>query len=589
MFKSLRWRFIFIFFITMAVFLFLLGWFLMNSAEEYSTSNVEENLRANARLISESVAESMLAGRASDFYKQYAGTASEITDCRITIINAAGVVLGDSDAVSGEMENYKEFPEVQAALNGDIGRSTRKSETVKKDILYLAVPVKASGGVKGVVRLAVTQSGLQEGMTYIKVVIATAILVTFVLIFLVVSSLTPGIVAPLEEMTAVARNMAEGKLDTEVSVVTNNEVGALARSFNYMGLRLKETIGQITEERNKLQAILTSMTDGVIAIDREGHILLINPMVETMFSVRQEDVMGKSVIEVIRNYDLEKLLLGALAGNDSFNREFQMLSPMIRTFRVHLAPLKNATGPVGVVAVLRDITEIKELEQMRTDFVANVSHELRTPLTSIKGFVETLLDGAIEDKRLAKHFLDIINEESNRLSRLINDILTLSRLEDRNTGVNKVPVPVEMDEVINSIATMLHPQMKEKEIELKTDIANNLPVIQADRDMMGQLLINLLDNAIKYTPAGGRIRVEAHADHPGIKVTVSDSGIGIPAESLPRLFERFYRVDKARSREMGGTGLGLAIVKHILEQHGGSIDVKSELGRGTTFTFYLPV
>lgn len=586
MFKSLRWRFIFIFFITMAVFLFLLGWFLMNSAEKYSNSNIEEHLLANARLISENVAESMQLGRAAGYYEQYAGRTRNITGYRITIIDAAGVALGDSDADAREIENHKNRPEVQTALDGDVGRSIRRSETLKKDILYIAAPVKTPGGVKGVVRLAVPLSGIQKSMTYIKAVIGTAIMVAFVLTFLVVSSLTPGIVAPLEEMTAVAGSMAEGKLDTEVSVVTNNEVGALARSFNYMGLRLKETIGQITEERNKLQAILTSMTDGVIAIDREGHILLINPMVETMFSVRQEDVMGKSVIEVIRNYDLEKLLLGALAGNDSFTREIQMLSPMVRTFRVHLAPLKNASGPVGVVAVLRDITEIKELEQMRTDFVANVSHELRTPLTSIKGFVETLLDGAIEDKTVARHFLDIINDESDRLSRLINDILTLSRLEEKDAGVNKAPV--EMAKVINNIVSILHSRIKEKNLDLRTDIADNLPVIQADQDMMGQLFINLLDNAIKYTPSGGRIRVEVQPAQQGIKVTVSDTGIGIPGKSLPRLFERFYRVDKARSREMGGTGLGLAIVKHILEQHGGSIEVQSELGRGTAFTFYLP-
>ncbi|TLM99867.1 PAS domain-containing sensor histidine kinase, partial [bacterium] len=258
----------------------------------------------------------------------------------------------------------------------------------------------------------------------------------------------------------------------------------------------------------------------------------------------------------------------------------------VKTFRVHLAPLKNASGTVGVVAVLRDITEIRELERMRTEFVANVSHELRTPLTSIKGFVETLLDGAVEDKLLARHFLDIISEESNRLSRLIDDLLSLSHLEEKDASVNKVPV--EMDKVIANIVSMLQPQMKEKNLDLEPVIAGNLPVIMADRDMMGQLLINLLDNAIKYTPAGGRINVEAVPAQQGIKVTVRDTGIGIPEESLPRLFERFYRVDKARSREMGGTGLGLAIVKHILELHGGSIEVNSELGRGTVFTFYLP-
>ncbi|MFZ5640504.1 MAG: two-component system histidine kinase PnpS [Bacillota bacterium] len=586
MFSSLRWRFIFTFFTITAVFLFLLGWFLMNSVENYTIQNIEKRLQADARLISQNVTESMRIGRNAEYYGQYAKEARQITGFRVTIIDAAGVVLGDSDVNAGEMENHKNRSEVQKSLAGEVGKSIRESLTLKQKMLYVAVPVKISGGVRGVVRLAVPWAEIQKGVNYIKAVIGAAILVAFILTFLVVSSLTPGIVAPLEEMTDVAGEMAEGKLDNEVRVVTNDELGALARSFNYMGFRLKETIGQITEERNKLQAILTSMADGVIAIDREGHILLINPTVEKMFNARMEDVMGKSVIEVIRNYDLEKLLLGALAGNDSYIREIQILSPMVKTFRVHLAPLKNASGTVGIVAVLRDITEIRELERMRTEFVANVSHELRTPLTSIKGFVETLLDGAIEDKMLARHFLDIVNEESNRLTRLIDDLLSLSRLEERNAEANKAPV--EIDKVIGNIITMLNPQMKEKNLELETNIAGGMPVIQADRDMMGQLLINLLDNAIKYTPAGGRIKIEAAPAQQGIKVTVSDTGIGIPEESLPRLFERFYRVDKARSREMGGTGLGLAIVKHILELHGGSIEVSSELGRGTVFTFYLP-
>lgn len=586
MFTSIRWRFIFTFFTITAVFLFLLGWFLMNSIEQYSNQNIEDRLLANALLISGNVAESQRVNRTMEYYTQYARAAREITGYRITIIDAAGMVLGDSDANAGEMENHEHRPEVKAALMGQTGKSIRVSKTMQQKMVYIAVPVKSPEGVIGVVRLAMPWLEIQKSITYIKGVIGTAILVAFILTFLVVSSLTPGIVAPLEEMTSIAKNIAEGKMNTEVKVATNDEVGALARSFNYMGIRLRDTIGQITEERNKLQAILTSMTDGVIAIDRQGHILLINPTVEIMFGVRLEDIMGKSVIEVIRNYELEKLLLGALARDDSFTREIQILSPMIKTFRVHMAPLNNALGTVGVVAVMRDITEIRELERMRTEFVANVSHELRTPLTSIKGFVETLLDGAVEDQMLARHFLDIINEESERLSRLINDLLSLSRLEDKNASINKNPV--ELAKVISNIISMLQPQMKEKNIVLATDIAGNLPVIEADKDMMGQLLINLLDNAIKYTPAGGRISVEAKPSMLGVKVIVSDTGIGIPEESLPRLFERFYRVDKARSRDMGGTGLGLAIVKHILEVHGGSIEVRSTLGGGTAFTFYLP-
>jgi len=586
MFKSIKWRLTAVFFAVTAMFLFLLGLFLMNSMESYAYENTRTNMLSNARLMAADLKGSFINQPSREFFEDYTASAARDINARVTIIDTIGEVLGDSYLDNETMENHAGRPEVEKALRGEIGEAARYSASLQARMLYFAVPVKSDNTVKGVIRVAIPWSQLEQAQNHLRVVIGTSILVALILMFIVVTSFTTDLVVPLQEMTRVAQVIAEGELDTTIKFTSDDEIGALGRGLNYMATRLRETIGQITEERNKVTAILTSMNDGVIAIDRSGCILLINPAVERMFNVTSEEIVGKSLIEVVRNYDLEKLLQRALLIKESFAQELQMFAPDPKTFRVSTAPLTNESGVVGVVAVLRDITAFREVERMKTDFVANVSHELKTPLTSIKGFVETLLDGAPDDPATAKRFLEIINDETDRLNRLINDLLSLSKIEAKQLEIHKVPV--EPGRLISNSVSILSPQAGEKHQHLVVDIKEPLPVIEADEDMIGQLVINLVDNAVKYTPEGGRIEVKVEGSNGELKVTIADTGIGIPRDSLPRLFERFYRVDKARSREMGGTGLGLAIVKHILEVHGGRIDVASQVGQGSTFTFYLP-
>lgn len=397
-----------------------------------------------------------------------------------------------------------------------------------------------------------------------------------------------AVMSPLEEITEVAQAMSRGEWHREIPIYSRDQIGRLAGAINHMAQRLSRTIRDITEEKNRAQAILNSMADGVIAVDRAGRVLLLNPVVEKVFGITQADSRGKSVIGVIRNFELERLLQQALATREQIMRELVILTPEPRVFRVHITPLRGTDERRGgVVALLRDITERRRLEQMRTEFVANVSHELRTPLTSIRGFLETLLDGAVEDPLTARRFLEIMAVETNRLTRLIDDLLHLSRLEDRRTVLRRERV--DMATVVGRVVDIFQTGAREKGLELGVEVEAHLPPVSGDPDMLAQVLVNLVDNAVKYTPEGGRITIRAGVVGGRLRVSVADTGVGIPEESLSRVFERFYRVDKARAREQGGTGLGLAIVKHIVEAHGGRVWAESEVGRGSTFTFELPV
>ncbi|MDO7787968.1 two-component system histidine kinase PnpS [Desulforamulus aquiferis] len=415
-------------------------------------------------------------------------------------------------------------------------------------------------------------------------------------VVLIGSSLATGIaawltaqrlIAPVEQITQIAQDMAGGILDNEIRVEGEGELDDLAWSINFMARELKENLANITEERNRARAILNSMADGVIALDKYGRVILLNPVVENIFKVKEKECIGNILIKVIRNYELEQLFNRALYSlQPTLVNDLQVLTPEPRLLRIHITPLKGANGrKMGVVCLMRDVTEQKRLEQIRTEFVANVSHELRTPLTSINGFLETLLDGAIDNPKVARNFLEIMNGESKRLSRLIDDLLKLSSLEDKKSSLNKQPV--NLKELICETVKMLSARAQEKGIALTMAIPDDLPEVPGERGFLEQVLINLLDNAVKYTLSGGIIEIGALVNGKEIKVYVADTGIGIPEESLPRVFERFYRVDKARSRDMGGTGLGLAISKHIVEAHGGKIEVESDQ-EGSTFSFILP-
>lgn len=388
---------------------------------------------------------------------------------------------------------------------------------------------------------------------------------------------------PLSRVAETAGQMAEGDLSQTLRVYESDEMGKLAQSLNQMAQRLRATLSLVTEEKNRMQAILDSMADGVIAVDGETRVILINPVVEEAFGLNEEASLGKTVLEVVRDYDLDRLFREALDSGRPVKQELRILTPEPRLFRVHLTPMRG--GQRGVVALFRDITERRQLEKMRTEFVANASHELRTPLTSIRGFIEALQDGALEDPETARRFLAIIDEETKRLSELVDDLLQLASIEERRRSFRRQPV--ELASIIQRVSDTFATRVQQKGLRLRVDLPDDLPPVLGDANLLSQVFHNLLDNAVKFSEKG-EIVVRARQENGGVAVEIADNGIGIAPEHLTRIFERFFRADKSRAASSGGTGLGLAIVKHIVEGHGGEVRVTSRLGEGSVFTVILP-
>jgi two-component system phosphate regulon sensor histidine kinase PhoR len=395
---------------------------------------------------------------------------------------------------------------------------------------------------------------------------------------------------PVVEMQSIARLMSEGSFLVRAPTRSIDEIGTLGRSLNVMVGRLREKIEDLEQEQAKTTAILDAMVEGVIAVDDHEHILLMNGQARLMFGLPAGRAEGKPFLEVIRNADLHEIFrsVHAEGAGEALQRELTLTSPAYRVLGVNARRLTLAGSAPGVVIVLHDVSALRQLERVRTEFVANVSHELRTPLTAIQGYLETLLSGALEEPENARRFLEIVLRHSERLGRLLNDLTDLSNIELGKVTLQREPV--RLDDVVASVAEMIAPRATRSRVTVAADTPADLPTVMADRDRLVQILINLVDNAVKYTPEGGAVRVAAGPGPDGmIEVAVTDTGIGIPAVDLPRITERFYRVDKARSRELGGTGLGLAIVKHLVLAHGGDLRIESREGQGTTVRFTLPI
>lgn len=391
----------------------------------------------------------------------------------------------------------------------------------------------------------------------------------------------------LREMAEAVDRISRGDFEVRVRAKSWDDVSGLGERINRMAASLKERLGEIHEDKNRLEAILLHMVNGIILLNPRKRVVLFNPAAEEIFALPGREALGKYYLEVLRDYELEAKLEMVLREGATVLHELKLVFPEDKILESHLAPVRNEAGDVaGILMVIRDVTRARHLERMRTEFVANVSHELQTPLTAIKGYAETLLDGAMEDSATCRRFLGIIDEEAGRLTRLIDDLLDLSQIESGQMKPRRREVA--LGDLVRQVLARLEPGFRKKGVMVETDLPAGLPTVHVDPDQVGQVLLNLLDNGIKYTPPGGRITIGARDLGGEVEVSVTDTGIGIPEKDLPRIFERFYRVDKARSRASGGTGLGLAIVKHIVEAHGGRVGVKSTPGEGSRFYFTLP-
>lgn len=566
--------------------LLLMGVYFAKVLENSYLQSLHELLYRESRLLAQVV-------RFPEVFSQQGSLANQVEqiapteDVRVTVINNDGSVLYDSYSTARGMENHLDRPEFRMALQGETGMSRRFSETLGEDMLYVAVPVQQDGKNIGAVRSAMSMRDITDTIHNMWYSLLTGLLVTLVIGSIVVSRISFSIIRPIEEITRVARNITQRQFESRVRIKAKDEIGQLAGAINFMASSLEQQMYEISENQQRLAGVLNNMTSGVIFITEHRRIMLVNPAVEKLLGTPGYDVVGKLHIEAGKSFGLSQYIDRCLDKKEKFRQEVHIYYPQERILDVNFAPYINFKGESkGVVVVLHDITEIRRLEKMRSDFVANVSHELRTPITSIKGFTETLLDGAMQDEETCRNFLQIISDESERLYRMIRDILDLSKIEQKRIPLQKEPVHVQ--DVITSAVAIVNDTAQRKNLKITLPGAKPDIWLMTDRDCLQQIILNLLANAVAYTPENGSVTILTEVTHQQLQLQVIDTGIGIPESDLSRIFERFYRVDKARSRDSGGTGLGLAIVKHLVDNLNGQIFVDSVEGRGTTFTILLP-
>jgi len=512
-----------------------------------------------------------------------------IAAARITVVLASGTVVGDSDADPRRMGNHSDRPEIAEALRGDVGTAIRYSDTERTRMMYVAVPLRRDGAVFGAIRASVSLALVEEGLRGMFLRIFIGGFVATALAALASLAVARRINRPLTDLREAVRRFGEEGLSYRLPVSQVEEVGRLAEVMNEMAERLDERMQTEAREFNEQEAVFSSMVEGIVVVDGVGRIMRLNRSAVRFLDVEPDAALGKSIEETVRSPYLQEFIKKTLAATEPVEGDIVLRSEGgDRFFQAHGTLLRDAGNKsIGAVIVLNDVTRLQRLEGIRRDFVANVSHELRTPITSIKGFVETLRDGAVRRPADAEKFLEIVAKQADRMNSIIEDLLLLSRLEQdaRETKVTLESAPVKG--VILEAVRVCEPKAHAKDIRIAVDCPEGL-VARINTALLEQAIINLIDNAIKYSEPGCPVGVEAGERDDEVTISVRDRGCGIEPEHLPRIFERFYRIDKARSRKLGGTGLGLAIVKHIVQAHGGTVTVESAPGRETTFSIHLP-
>jgi two-component system, OmpR family, phosphate regulon sensor histidine kinase PhoR len=586
---GITYRIAYIFIITIALVFLGVFFYLDNIVTDYTYYRIKENLSKQLNLSA-----SILENAKDISYNSYdldkiADTIGRDLDVRTTIISMDGKVYGDSSldgVLLRNIDNHIDRPEVQDAVKGGIGQAERFSDTLKADKLYVA-KIFGKDSAQGIIRLAVPLSDINIISGKLKGILVVALMFAFTVSVVLFFLVSVWISRPLKEISWIAQNIAHGDFSKRPSAVSGDEIGDLSESIRFMSDQIKTKIEEVTTNKLRLEAVLWSMFEGVMVIDRSGNIILINHALKELLKIK-ENPSGKSTIEVIRNLDIQDIAESVLRQPSGvLSREIAISTPVEKNLMVHATPVARDGKNEAAVLVFHDITELRRLEEIRKDFVANVSHELRTPVSNIQGYAETLLQGALDDRINAKEFIAVIHSDSQRLAVLINDLLDLSKIESGKMALN-----LELNnlkEIVDDACSKIQKKINEKAINFNVAIPDNAKTIYCDKEKIAQAVLNLAENAVKYTPEKGTVKIEASKGNGFIKVDVIDSGIGIPEEHIPRIFERFYRVDKARSRELGGTGLGLSIVKHIVQTHSGEVWVHSIPSKGSTFSFTIPV
>jgi two-component system, OmpR family, phosphate regulon sensor histidine kinase PhoR len=578
--NSYRFRLIFPLSLIVLLVLASLGAVLGPFIQDFYQDRMNERIEKEASVVAYSLEQSDTADRQA--VEETVDELAQRLDARITIVAEDGEVIAESDADAEEMDNHLDRPEIQGA--GDNGNPfvVRFSSTVDRELLYYAEPLVIGGEEEGFLRLGLEMSELNDVYQNVWILLFVSFLIAFIIILAFITKLTNEMIKPIEDARRVANELARGNFQARTYEALDAETGELNRSINVLAENLSQVTKTYESQQERLETLIENMGSGLILINEKGDITLMNRSSSAIFEAEADKWLNKTYYDVIDNKKIIRFVQELFLTERPLRKQIRWSEGIyIRHFDVHGAPIIGQDNKLkGIVLVFHDITELKKLEQARKDFVANVSHELKTPVTSLKGFTETLLDGAMNDEELREKFLTIIARESGRLEDLITDLLELSRIEGEHFQLDWQEV--DLSELVSEAVTMLSEKASAKKMNLKTKVDGDV-VIPGDPARLKQVMINLINNAVVYTPAGGEVIVRIRGQKENVIMEVSDTGIGISKKEIPRIFERFYRVDRARSRNSGGTGLGLAIVKHLAEAHHANLSVESRPGKGTTF------
>jgi two-component system phosphate regulon sensor histidine kinase PhoR len=585
--RRLLWQLFFSYLLVLFLPLASLSWYFSHSLRQFYIDQTTADLEARARLVENQTA-GHLSPASAPYLQTLCDNLGQKSATRITIILPSGVVLGDSMENPARMENHADRPEIAAALEGKVGTATRFSYTLQKNMMYVAVPAEEGGRIGGVVRAAVSVNAIDRALTEVYPSFVLGGMAAVLLAAALSLFISRRISRPIEEIRRGAERFARGELGNRLAVKGSREILGLAGAMNQMAAQLDDRIRAVLQQRNEQEAVLASMVEGVLAVDTEERVIRINGAAAGLLGVRAEEVQGRRIQEVVRKADLLRFVARALADQSPVEGDIVLRDESEQFLQAHGTVLRDTRSrEIGALIVLNDVTRLRRLENIRRDFVANVSHELKTPVTAIKGSVETLLDGALQKPEDARRFLEIVIRQADRLNAIIDDLLALSRIEQE---AERHEIPLQR----SRLAEVLRGAVQACEVgaaakSIRIDLSCPEPLLaRINPPLLEQAVVNLIDNAVKYSRPESEVRVEARPENGEIIIRVRDHGCGIAREHLPRLFERFYRVDKARSRKEGGTGLGLAIVKHIVQAHSGTVTVVSAPGEGSTFTIHLP-
>jgi two-component system phosphate regulon sensor histidine kinase PhoR len=585
--KPLLWRLFPSYLLITLISLLAVSWYASEAMRQFFLDQTAADLKARAALLEKQI-QGLLSPLRTETIDAICKEAGRLSATRITVILPDGTVIGDSREKPHLMDNHANRPEIIHAFAGQTGRSLRYSNTLMQRMLYVATPLVDNQRIMAVLRTSLPATSVEAEIKSIQLKIALGGCIIALLAAGISWVISRRISRPIEQMKKSAEQFAGGDLSHRLTSPATEEMAGLADAMNQMAAQLDNRIETVINQRNQLETVLASMLEGVIAIDTEERIVSINRAAAQLFENEPSNCRDKSIQEVIRSPALQQFIRRALNNPHPAEEDIIVYQNEERVIDVKSSPLVDAAQlQIGTLVVFNDVTQLRRLENMRRDFVANVSHEIKTPLTAIKGFVETLQQGNVEKAKEKERFLGIIQKHVDRLNAIVEDLLTLSRIEQEDDRKEIDFQQVKIEAIFQAAIQLCRPKAEEKKIRINLDCEKETSAI-FDPTLIEQAVVNLLDNALKYSEPQSTVLLKSHQQNSEVIISVQDHGIGIAQKHLPRLFERFYRVDKSRSRKEGGTGLGLAIVKHIAKAHGGYVAVESKIGEGSRFSIHLP-